>query len=411
MTEPNLERPRLRPSIDVMPVKQDDGQMLVLYDAAGMARGNLALTPAAFAIVTHMDGENTLDDICAVFEREVGQPLPPFRLVELLIQLDRNGMLEGTIFEAQYDEMVQAYRDTPTRIAASMAEADPERLREDLRTVILNARAGVDGRPVLGIVAPHLDYPRGEPCYGEAYAQLLNQDDIERFVILGTNHFGRSTTAVVTRKSFETPLGVVDVDTAFIDALEARCGQDLSRYELDHLHEHSIELQVGALQAIREDGGFRIVPILCPDVAGPTGLAPRDGDGISLDVFAEALAAEIRAAPGRTCIIAGADLSHVGRRFGDDCDLDESFLNQVEAEDRRLLGLLERGDADGFTKRLQSTENVHRVCSSGTIYVLLRVLAGASVRTLYYHQAVHAEQHTGVTCAAVVLTDGGVREG
>lgn len=410
MSEPNLERPRLRPSIDVMPVKQDGDQMLVLYDAAGLARGNLALTPAAFAIATMMDGENTLDDICARFHREVGQALPPARLVELLTELERHGMLEGPTFEAQYDEQVRAYRATPTRIAGSLAEADAGRLGSDLRDLVSEGTAVADGRAVVGLIAPHLDYARGEPCYAEAYAQLAGPEDIERFVILGTNHFGRSAASVVTRKSFETPLGVVDVDTDLIDALEAGCGEDLSRYELDHVHEHSVELQVAVLQALYGDRRFRIVPILCPDVAGPTGLVPRDGNGVSLDVFADALAAEIRESQGRTCVIAGADLSHVGRRFGDDCDLDDAFLNQVEAEDRRLLGLIERGDADGFVKRLQSTENVHRVCSSGTIYVLLRVLTGASVRLLRYAQAITEDQHTGVSCAAVVLTDGGDRE-
>src|SRR5439155_17543161 len=97
------------------------------------------------------------------------------------------------------------------------------------------------------LVAPHLDFPRGRPCYGAGYAQLRRAlaggEPPRRVVILGTNHFGRSGSVVATEKDFQTPWGVLPNDRPFLQELQAACGGNLMPYALDHLREHSIELQ------------------------------------------------------------------------------------------------------------------------------------------------------------------------
>jgi AmmeMemoRadiSam system protein B len=410
MTETSTECPRLRPSIDVTPVEHQGERMMVLYDAAGLARSTVTLTPAAFYLLTLMNGRNTLDDIAATFARQFDHALPPGQLVSMLHQLDRSGMLESPVFEARYREMVEAYRQAPARtFQTELDHASAAKLRSELADIVREGEPVSDAQRVVGLIAPHLDYPRGRPCYASAYAQFRGQGPIDRFVILGTNHFGRSATAVWTRKDYETPLGLARTDLEFIDELMRRCGADLGERELDHLHEHSVELQVMMLQTVQDSRPCRIVPVLCPDVCGPTGFQPADGQGPGLDEFAdalaEALAADAASGRTRTCVIAAADLSHVGKRFGDDCDLDEEFLKRVEQADRATLARIEAGDADGLVSGLQAAQNVYRICSAGCLYVLLRVLRGAKVRMLRYHQAVNQEQHTGVTCAAAVLIE------
>jgi len=382
--------------------------MMVLYDQSGLAAGNLALTPAAFAIVTLMNGQNTLGDIVAEFLQQFRQPLPGERLLELLHQLDRRGMLDGPVFDARYERLVEDYRQLPARPTQAVTSgADLEELRSELCDMVGEGTATTEGQRVVGLVAPHLDYERGRCCYAEAYAQLRGQDDIDRFVIVGTNHFGRSGTVAWTVKDYDTPFGPAETDRGFIDKLRGRIGVDLGVHELDHLHEHSVELQVVILKALRGSRPVRIVPLLCPDVCGPTGLKPGDGSGPGADEFAAALAEVLAGEPGRSCVIAGADLSHVGRRFGDDFDLDDEFLQAVEADDRALLDLIEVGDAAGLLARLHGTRNLYRVCGAGSIYILLRALGGPNVRMLRYHQAVNRDEQIAVTCVAgLVVADG-----
>ncbi|MEE8170135.1 MAG: AmmeMemoRadiSam system protein B, partial [Phycisphaerae bacterium] len=255
---------------------------------------------------------------------------------------------------------------------------------------------------LLGLVAPHLDYPRGRPCYADAYGDLAEFTEARRFVVLGTNHFGTTTGVVGTRKDFETPFGSVSCDAAFMGRLERALDADLCVGELDHRREHSVELQVHLLRHALGARPFSIAPYLCPDPCGPTGTAPRDGCGVDLKRFAEVLGELIAADDTPTCIIAAADLSHVGAFFQDETELDADSLSRVEASDRGLLRQLERGAPETFRASVAERGNVTNICSVGCIFALATALGGrARAVVRRYHQSVTAEIGNCVTCAAM----------
>jgi len=173
---------------------------------------------------------------------------------------------------------------------------------------------------------------------------------------------------------------------------------------MDHAKEHSIELQVAWLQHLFGAQSFKIVPILCPDPCGPTGMAPYDGCGVDLSAFVNALRDQIAEDSTETLLVAGADLSHVGRAFGDDCDLDEPFLKGVRDHDRNALDRYARGDAEEFVRYLATDSNPTRVCSAGCMFAVATALPDASPTVLDYHQAVDRDTDTCVTCTAVAFT-------
>ena len=216
---------------------------------------------------------------------------------------------------------------------------------------------------------------------------------------------GSPRSVVGTRKDFDTPFGVVPHDAAFMQRLDERCGADLCDREYDHAREHSVELQVVLLKHVLQGREFTMAPYLCPDVCGPTGTAPSDGRGVDLRGFAAALRAEIEASGVPTCLIVGADLSHVGRYFQDDRNLDADSLHAVEASDRRVLDCILESDPEAFRADISSTSNATNICSAGCIYVLASVLSGrARPRLLHYHQALTREIENCVTCAAIEFT-------
>jgi AmmeMemoRadiSam system protein B len=116
-------------------------------------------------------------------------------------------------------------------------------------------------------------------------------------------------------------------------------------------------------------------------------------------VLGEAVAQSDR----RTVIIAGADLSHVGQRFGDEQPTTPEFLEAVGRTDRQLLALLETREEEGFLARLSATGNETRICSTGCLVALLGALPERPFRLLSYHQAVDMPTETHVTCAAAVV--------
>jgi len=338
--------------------------------------------------------------------------MPVEFVADAVAQLDELGLLAGPSFEAFYQKKTEAYRAGPHR-AITYPKSYPASgadLRDYLNVAMDSHNgAGRSGR-VAGIIAPHLDYPRGLPCYGGAYAELRERlvrgdSPPEQVVVLGTNHFGRSSSVVATTQSFETPWGVLENDRDFISTLAAESGGDLFPYELDHGAEHSIELQLAWVHHLLGDA-VSVAPFLCPQPLGPHGTAPGDPGCVDLREFALALGELVRREEGSTLIIASADLSHVGSYFGGDRELDSHYLAEVAAADAEALQFVSRGDAEGFRACVDARDNNTNICSVGCIYALLTALGGqAEPHQIRYHQAANPEEGNCVTGAAYVFSD------
>lgn len=395
-----MDRPRLRPVERVHALSGGDGT-ISFRDPTGLATAVLSLSAPAVYAVSLMDGTRSREEIQARYMLRTGRMLFSDELDRLIAELDEAGFLEGARADRAREARRKAYRAAPFRAlrSAGSPAGDDESLGQLVDRIL--APDGTPRDPIVGVIAPHLDYPRGEPCYRSAYAGLAERTAARRFVILGTNHFGESASVVGTRKDFETPWGVVPHDAEFMRALDATLGHDLCAMETDHIREHSVELQVVLLRRALGDRPFTIVPYLCPDPCGPTGTKPRRDGGPDLRLFAEELGRMIASDPTPTCVVAGADLSHVGPYFNDDHPLDVEGLAKLRAGDLAALRLLESGDAEGFRTAVSATSNATNICSVGCLYAAAVALArrARAVRR-NYHQAVTRELGNCVTCAA-----------
>lgn len=394
--------PALRP-VEILPFRRSDGEVyFALRDPAQLAPQSIAVSAAGYFVLVHLDGEHSPGDVRAAFRQQTGMELPEDDILKLVSVLDEGLFIRGARATQALVARRAAYRAAPARDNRDRYP-DGAALRREIEK-ILAAGIAAPVHEARGLVAPHLDYPRGAPCYADAYATLAAVAPAERYVILGTNHAGQSTSVVATTKDFGTPLGVAPTDRDFIGRLEERLGLPLCGGEEDHLYEHSVELQVHMVQVCARGARFEIVPVLCPDVCGPHGTAPPDSAGPDLRDFAAALGEEIAAADRRTVIIAAADLSHVGRRFGDPAPTTPEFLEAVTRSDRELLALLEARQEEEFVRKLSASGNETRICSTGCLLALLCALPGRPFGVLSYHQAVDMAAETHVTCAAGVVT-------
>ena len=408
MSEQPQPRPKLRP-VEGFPIQDDDQPMILLRDPLGLTIGDIALSLEAYFVATLMDGSRELPEIQNEFFRHAGQMLRSDQLTELIKGLRQARYLEGPEFEEHYRKVASAYRVSTERRTEDLRGVG---LKEDetLNDVFARMFPGTvepddEARRIRGLIVPHIDYARGWECYARAYSRIRGLHALKRFVILGTNHFGRSPAVVATDKDFATPLGTTRADRPFLSKLAQRCRTDLCRDEYDHVPEHSVELQVFILQALFGPEAFQIVPFLCPDPCGPSGTRPADGQGLDLQVFARHLRDLLADDPVPTLLIAAADLSHVGRRFGDDRDLEPTFLHQVSLRDQSALIAVRDNDPQEFRQTVAADGNPTRICGAGCIYTLLTVLPHTKPTLLRYDQAVAGEQHTCVTCAAFALTD------
>ena len=156
------------------------------------------------------------------------------------------------------------------------------------------------------------------------------------------------TTAVhrftLTRKHFQTPLGLAQTDQTYIDCLVSHYGEGLFDDELAaHLPEHSIELEVVFLQYLYPDTPFRIVPLVVGSFHDciETSLEPSEQDDIGRMIAA--LRAVEREMNEPICYIISGDLAHIGPKFGDPHPVSPTLLTHSRRQDHALLH--ELGDA------------------------------------------------------------------
>lgn len=372
-----------------------------LRDPSGLSDIVLTMSRPALGLLALMDGARSCAQIRHEFLQAHGQPISTDTIATMIGHLRDAHFLEGEQFEAFYEKRLAEYREHGIR---EMPHAEALGLGTDtvhfLDGILLRSEPVAIAGEVVGIIAPHLDYPRGEPCYAAAYGALRGRRPPDRVVILGTNHFGRSTDVVATANEFNTPLGTTRTDVDFLVKLEASCG-NLRQFELDHVREHSVELQVAFLQQLFGAAAFTIVPILCPDPCGQAWADQNGADAVDIRNFAAALRDLVSRDPADTLMVAGADLSHVGQDFGDERPLDDEFLEEVRKRDTHALDRLVEKDPEAFVSTVARDGNPTRVCSAGCVSVLATVLADANPQILHYHQAVDQETQTCVTCAAL----------
>jgi AmmeMemoRadiSam system protein B len=256
---------------------------------------------------------------------------------------------------------------------------------------------------VRGLIAPHIDLLRGGHCYAWAYHALAQACDSDLFIILGTVHLPTEHFFTATAKDFQTPLGILRSDRDFVNALASRCGERLFQDEFTHKIEHTIELQVLFLQhLLGPSSPARIAPVLCSSFLE----AAKDrGPGTVPEVqdFVAAMKEAIASCGQRVCLIASADLAHVGPQFGDPRPLSPGVLSIVESDDREMLKYAERVDAEGFFRAVARDNDPRRICGLPPIYVFLSAIGAADGKLLKYAQAADPAGHSCVTFAAMAF--------
>lgn len=170
-------------------------------------------------------------------------------------------------------------------------------------------------------------------------------------------------------------------------ALVRRAPGDLFAAELAHRAEHSIEFQAVCLGYLRrERTDVRIVPLLT-SFAHECLVRRRDpADEPAVAAMLDAVRGTMAAVPRRYCLVAGADLAHLGPRFGDPEPVSRAALGRIETEDRALLSLVAGADPGGFFRAALADGDRRRICGLSPIYALLATLPAGRGRLLTYGQ-------------------------
>ncbi len=404
--------PALR-NIQYSPMKQGEEHYIVLWDPSGLSSEKLIIPLNFFYLFQFLDGEHSLEQIGVEYLKKYGEFLMPDKLERLIADLDEKLFLEGDRYEAAKADAVRAYRDAPTRkpcFAGKSYEADPQKLREQLDGFFASKEGpGPDpsahqGQLMKGLVVPNYEVNVAGPLYAWGYKELREAEAPDVYILFGTAHAGLAGPVAVTDKDFESPLGVVPVNRPLMEALRSKGGDALFADELRHQTEHSIEFQLPFLQ---ETVGARqpisIVPVLS---AFPPGclidpalkdFADRVEQVVSL--FKEAIAASGQ----RVCLIASANLAHIGLRYGDDKAPTDFSFHRCMQFDLEMLKHVENLDAPGFAEFLLKEQDRRHVLGFSAIYLLLRLIEAEKGEVLRYDREIVDQFNSTITYASAAF--------
>lgn len=370
-----MSLPELRP-VEVTPIEQGGETFIRLRDPLGYASESVLLSPLAFLIASGLDGTLSLDELQdALKEHTGGQAVPEERIGEVTEFLDEQGFLFTRRFEALREAANDSYRSAPARPAALAGQvypADADALREEFDGFVAGdggpgrVSGASDGRRPRCLIVPHIDYARGGRSYGHGIHRLAQGPKPETVFIFGVAHASPSAPFVLTRQDFETPFGTLRADGDRIDRIAGACEWNPFEDEIVHRDEHSIELPAVMLGHVY-GADIKIVPILC----GPfdaTEEAPH------IERFLDACRAESEG--GNVLVVAGADLAHVGRTFGDEFDIDDAVIERVQQRDEADLVHALAGDPASWYRSVMQDGNARRVCGLQCIYSALRAAEG-----------------------------------
>jgi MEMO1 family protein len=391
---PKIPQPRLRPYV-AWEADARQPPSFQLVDRLGLAPP-MRLTAQEASWLEKMDGLH--DQAAANGESD--------RWARFVRRLDENLLLEGPRFHALVDDPVRPPR------CIGCYEGDPDKLRHQLSGLFTDERG--PGTPaglrratrqrLRAALIPHIDYARGGVTYAWGFKEVVEQTDASLFVIIGTSHYSPNR-FTLTRKNFQTPLGVVPTDQDYIDRLVANFGSGLFDDELPaHLPEHSIELEVVFLQYLYEPiRPIRIVPLVVGSFGDCISHRCQPTGQPDIARMIEALRRVDVETSEPICYIISGDLAHIGPKFQDPLLLTAARLRHSKKQDLAILRHAEEVRPAAYYQVIADENDERSICGLSPTFTLLEAVRPKRGQLLHYDQYVDPRGQESVSFASMTF--------
>lgn len=278
---------------------------------------------------------------------------------------------------------------------------DPVELKAFLDRILDKGKQLTD-EPVKAILAPHIDLRLEESweTYANSFLNLQKADSIDTVILLGTSHYRSSADFMFSKKDFKTPLGTAIIDYQLLSEIESNC--EISYDDIAHYKEHSLEFHLIFLQHLLKDKEFRIVPILTGSPAHYFNEKITPDNVENYNKVIESIKNAIKSSDKNVLILSSGDLSHVGRKFGDDFSAASELL-RLKHEDESIIEKLTSSEKNAFFNEIAETNDKNRICGTAPFYAALNLTNSKKVTATGYNQWYEEETQSVVSFASFVV--------
>jgi len=107
---------------------------------------------------------------------------------------------------------------------------------------------------------------------------------------------------------------------------------------------------------------------------------------------------------GRTyCVIAGAELAHLGMRYGDKAPPTDFSFHRAMQHDLEMLKPVEELKPEEFAAYIQKENDQRRISGFSAIYSLLRLIQAEKGQVLRYDRGITDQYNSTVTYASMAF--------
>ncbi len=413
-----MDKPKLRP-IEIIQAKNDKGEHFFAIRDYFQLTKEMVVAPAEKGILILLslfDGTKEIRDIQSEYVRQTGDIIYTEQISGICAELSKAYLLEDDNFQNYMKNEILNFMESPVRKPSFAGSAYPAAKEEIIKFFdsffpypegpgLIKTDPEKNDKILKAIIAPHIDFYRGGFCSAYAYKELAENPPADIYIILGVAHLGGGEKFIATNKDFETPLGISKTDKDFIDKIKNNYSGDLFIDEFTHKSEHSIEFQVVFLQYLfNNKHNFTIVPVLCSSFhdAIKDNISPMEIPQVKS--FVESVKKAIKDSGKKVCIISGSDLSHMGKKFGDNQKMDSDFIEWLDIVDNEMIDIIKKPDAEMFFHDIKKDNDKRRVCGFPSIYTTLNILENIKeIKLLKYSKDIDEETDSCVSFASIAF--------
>ncbi len=393
-----LQKPKLRPFLAIAPDYTHSGFVFV-WDQLGLSSGPRRFSRQELRLLQMLDGHTTLAELV---NGSRNGSVTPDTLESLVIRLEEALFLDGPRFREAVENPVREPR------CIGCYPGQPRALRRQLEQFFVGPKGpGLPGKSkprgkLRAALVPHIDYPRGGYTYAWGFKEVVEQTNASLFVIIGTSHYSMHR-FTLTRKDFQTPLGILPTDREYIDRLVHHYGDGLFDDEwLAHLPEHSIELEVVFLQYLYEKRRpIRMVPLVVGSFFDCISRRQDPLEKADIRRMIEALKKAEEETKEPICYLISGDLAHIGPKFGDEEPLEDPILEYSRKQDEAFLNQAKIAQGLRIFEVVAQEKDERRICGFPPTFTVLEAAQPSSGKVLHYDQYVHPQGHESVSFASV----------
>ncbi len=377
----DLPIPKLRDDLLYNVVEYNGNNLIIVYDEIGLIQERIAFTNEEITILKLIDGVKSVEDIAKILNYEDAK-IP---LLLSFINSLANSLFLVTSLYIQKKKEIDDYLESDIKDAVCAGTTYPENVDELKKYIELILNSSKKSEEKFNVIfAPHLDYRTGNNTH-LTYAKAFNGIDVnntELIILFGTAHYQSTNDFMFTKKSYKTPLGIIETDAEFLKLLEANSDNKIHYNDLAHLNEHSLELHIIFLQHLFKNK-IKIVPIL---IGTPFDYlnSGYPTNSMYYTTIINSIKETIQKYGKKILFLASGDLSHNGLKFGDDYDSEEKKL-EIMNYDIGLIDSINSKNKNTFFDYVRTDHELKRVCGILPFYAMMDLTNPIFSKNLYYN--------------------------